>query len=482
MTDDVNDDKGKGGISAWLFEAIFHSGWRRRILFIVAVVLFLVLACALRDGVDFKGDPSALVARDATVFLETRELGALLKNAAMLPFWVDERRASGDEQWNHIQVSLAGMLGERVNGFGSQVPLSWIEGARRAALAVSAGDGPGAGYWTVFFELPSPATALRELRQEPGVTIAKLDERNENIVEIAGNDDSKLIVGAVGPWLAVSSAPDGILFAADAVRRPALTLAAAGILPKWSRDAGVRGVYYPALALSGSANQHLARLAGWIRPDSRFAFTASVDASGVERINTEHRFLGEARGGNWFWSLVKLILGLVALLCLALAVAIIAAMLGWGGWLKVAAARAGIKPAGQPFSVRPSQAFKQDTGMPADAADEAAAAEVESLDLPGGHMPLESAEGEDLEDGDEDLETEPLATFPEIQDSDLVDEAAGHLPEEEEKSAKKATKARPGRAKPAPKKAASAPRAKKAASEGDAEEPPAKPKRRASKK
>lgn len=435
----------KTGISSWLFSAVFKAGWRRRILFTVAVIVFIILLSILRGGVNYQRDPSALAPRDAAAYVEARDLGSVLKNAAMWPLWIDERQAAGDEQWNHVQAAVANLLGENVHGLGSRIPMEWLKSARRGALSVLKGNPGEAWPWILYFEAgsPGPASALKELRQEPGVNLAPLTDHGDRLFELSGNDASKLYVGAIGPWFAVSSRPEPLLFAVDAVKRPALTLGGARLLPEWSGDKSLRGMFNPA-AVAGvwGGNSQLARLAGWMRPDSRFTILAKVEDSGRLDVRMEHHLLGEAKGGGWLWSFVKFILGIVALSCLALAAVILAVMLGWSGWLKLAAERAGIRPAAGPKGGEPSPAFRDDAGLTAGGEGEpTVGGRRDNLNVPDGAAPdtplAENAareeagnvSGEAGTDG-EDSVSEPLETFPEIQDEDISDEMSGHLPAE----------------------------------------------------
>lgn len=513
MTTRADNDK-RGGFSAWLFGSVFRSGWRRRIVLVVAVALFFLIVASINDDVDYQRDPSALVPRDAAAYFETRDLKVILKNAAMWPLWNEERRAAGDEQWNHIQAAAAGILRDNVHGFGSRLPLSWLESARRAALAIGTADPESPRAWTLLFEVPSPAKTLREIRQEPGLSVVKLND-NDNLAEVSGNDARSIYVGAVGPWLVVSSTPAPLLFAVDAVRKPALTLGAAGVLNEWRSDASLRGVFDPAAAVLASPNDHISRMAGWMRPEARVAVSSALDDSGLKLVRLEQTFLGAPPPGSWLWTIVKFILSIVALGCLLLAAAILLAMLGWAGWLKALAVKTGIQPADAPKAVEPSAAFREDAGfdpsagpidtldlpggaVPARSYGDAAVKStddasgesseqvpVDTLDVPGGEMPLAEAEGEGLVDRGivEESTSEPLETFPEMQNEDIVDEEAGHLAEERSAGRRTREVKSAPKTKTAVRKAPAKPKAKTPRKNGDGtaetapEGEPAKPKR-----
>lgn len=184
MTDETGVNKGKRGFFAWLFGNVFQAGWRRWFILVAAVFIFLVLVAFLRDRVDYQSEPSAMVARDAVFYVETRDLPGIMRNLAMWPLWTEERRAEGDEQTNHVQAVAAAALGDKVHGLGSRLPLSWLSVKGVGALALIAGEPGDSPMWVLFFQPPDPKTAIRELRQEPGITLNKYRETDE-LYEVA---------------------------------------------------------------------------------------------------------------------------------------------------------------------------------------------------------------------------------------------------------------------------------------------------------
>ena len=361
-------DAVKRTLSSWTYSIFSKSGWSRRILLAALVIFFVILVVVLRSGINYQSDPSALVPRDAIAYFEARNLEPLLKDVAVWPVWVDDRRPAGDEQWNNIQVALANLLGDNVHGMGSRLPMEWLKAARRSAISILKGDAGEAWSWVLYLELyPTNASVvLKELFQEPDLSVVPLQERGAQLLEVSGTDASTLYVGAVDPWLVVSSRPEPLLFAAEAVRRPALTLGGTRFLPRWSRDNIIRGMFDPVAFVDASANNsHIVRLAGWMRSDSRFTVGGKVDASGRMDFRLEHHLLGEARGGGFLGWLVYSVFCVIAATCLVAILLLLATVLGWSGWLKLLAKRAGIQPAAAPNAVEPSAAFLEDAGATA---------------------------------------------------------------------------------------------------------------------
>ncbi len=433
MADVTEGKKGKSMFS-WLIGNVFRPGWRRWLIFIIALALFLILVSFLRGGADYKRDPSALVSRSALVYLESRNIDAAMRNAGTWRLWNEERRAAGDEQWNHIQALLAGAISDKVHGLGSRLPLGWLTVSDTAALAILEPVSDGSNAWIMFVKVPNPQTSVKELRQEPGVTVSPYREA-DNLFEITGNDNSTLSVATIGPWLVVSSSFEPLLFAAEAMRRPGASLSTSLSLPSWRGDGAIRGMIDPKFALADptTTNAPLARLVGWMEKDSRFIFSVKTDKESHIQLEGTFASLGETKSDTWVWTIIKIILKIVALLCLLLAAAIIMVMLGWGGWLKALAVKAGVQPAERPIPVEPSVAFKEDAGVavPDDTPEPEPEQSPDDPILPEDLREPRTDTGSlvnPMQGGDVDYApTEPIETFPETIDVESIDPLAGHL-------------------------------------------------------
>lgn len=426
---DATEKKKDKGMFSWLIGNVFRPGWRRWLIFVIALAVFLILVSFLRGGVDYKRDPAALVSRNALFYVEAKNIDAAMRNAGMWSLWNEERRAAGDEQWNHIQALLAGAISDKVHGLGSRLPLGWLTTSDAAALAVLEPVTNGQNAWILLVKVPNPQTSIKELRQEPGVTVSPYREAN-NLFEITGNDNSVLSVATVGPWLVVSSSFEPLLFATEAVRRPGVSLSSSLTLPNWRGDGAVRGMLDPKFALAdATATAPMARLVGWMEKDSRFVFSVKSDKESHLQVDGAFAKLGETKSDTWIWASIKFILKIVALLCLLLAAAIILVMLGWGGWLKALAVKTGIHPADKPKDVEPSAAFKEDAGVaPAGNSPEPS---PEDPIVPSNYREPRTDTGSlvnPMQESDVDFApTEPIETFPETIDVESIDPLAGHL-------------------------------------------------------
>lgn len=457
---------------AWLVRSIQRPGWRRWAILAAAVLLFLVLAAFLRRGVDYRRDPSALVPRDVGAYFETRRLGALLSGAAEWPLWSDDHRKTESDQWNHLQSFVADLVGGKVHGLGSQLPLTWFGGARRAAVAwMEAGeDSPEA--WAIYLDVPYPVGAIGELRGEPGVEKTQYEDM-PNFFIVSGNDNSSLAVRALDTWLIIASDPELPLHADELRRRPGRSLASSGMLPEWRDKTAVRGVFSPSPVVREVFGGVLATVAARMRDDAWYALSVGAAGEGAVEVRFTPAVAASASGGNVIWSFVKLVLWIVAVFCLLTAASILLVMLGWGGWLKALALKAGITPAPAPKEVEPSAAFREDAGAsPPDAA-------ADADDGADDDSPEDAGLSEtDADDGADDATTvdmgeEPVETFPEMQEEPPGPEV-GHLPASDESPAVEAPKPKPAAKSAAAKPKRGAPRRKKPA---EAEsEPEAKPK------
>ncbi|MDR1613163.1 MAG: hypothetical protein LBT97_10355 [Planctomycetota bacterium] len=421
-----------GGFFAWLTQSIQRPGWRRWTILAAAALLFIILLAFLRDRIDYRRDPSALVPKGVSAFVETRRLDDLLEKAGEWPLWGDERRVSGAGQWSHLQALLAELIGGKVHGLGSQLPLSWFAGARRAAVAwIEGGDGLPAT-WALYLDVPNAVGALGELRNEPGVTATPYEGR-PHFFSVSGPDRRSLAVRAFDLWLIVSTDPELPLFAGESRGRAGQSLAATGILPEWRNEFSVRGIVNPRVLVRLFPESAIASTSGWMRDDMRRVFAANIDREGGVDIKSRYAPVAAAAGGNMIWSFLKLALWLVAVLCLLLVAAILLVMLGWSGWLKALALRAGIAAADAPAAVAPSAAFREDAGVSRDAAAPAGTDEAETMLRGSGRedAPAEDAAPAEADasgrDAVSDLDGEPMETFPEIP-GDSPDPEAGRLP------------------------------------------------------
>jgi hypothetical protein len=344
----------------WLYGIIFKPGWPRWVLLGLVVLLFLLSALAVTGGTDYREDPSALAPRSAQAYVETNTLDPLLRTMGTWRLWNAERRSSGQEQYNQIQVDIGGLLSERVAGLGT-LPLRWIAAAGKAAYCVN-NDENDVESWALFLQVGDPVQLLSELLVDQGLRVETVEGTQENgIVRVTGQGDGALYLGLLQPGLIVSSADTLPKFAFASVKRPAFSLASSGLLPGWKSGAAVRGVYNPAYHAAAASLSAYSIVAGWMAPDMRINFISPF-RNGVETTMNAEVFTDKVKGGG-LWPLVWILLLLVALVCLVVAFAIVLAMIGWGGWLKVMAMRAGIMPAPAPLPVDPSPAFKEDAGM-----------------------------------------------------------------------------------------------------------------------
>lgn len=350
-----------GKIGMWLYAVATKPGWPRRILLAAIAVVFVLCVAAVRGGIDYRRDPSALVPRSARVFLETREIGQLLTNMGDWKIWRDERRAASGADW--LQVGLAASVGEKVSGLGTRLPLLWLNGAHKAAFAMIESDGGPAPSWALYLEIPSPAGAVRDIGIESGLKLESAREAGANVYHLTGYGGGSLVIGIVEPWLILSSDVKLPKFAVENAGRTGFSVARSEILPDWRRDTSVRGVLDPVYAAEHSELMKLLPTAGgWLEPQSRVGLSVGVREGGRVNASFVTGIMADRAAGGGMWTLVRLILGIVAIACLALVAVILLVMIGWGGWLRVAASKAGIEPAKGPENAEPSAAFKEDAG------------------------------------------------------------------------------------------------------------------------
>lgn len=347
-------------LGARLYRILFASGWPRRALLIFAAAVFVAAAWFLTGGTDYRTDPAALVPRSVQSYIETSDLDALLRSAGAWRLWRTERRSSPGDQYNRLQVDIAERIGRHMEGLGAR-PLRWLVGAGRAAYA------DGGESWALILHVPDLTEALSELSVDPGMLLETLEgSREQGIFKLTrakkgesgegGTGGGELVFATLAPWLIISSAETLPRFAVEAVKEPAYSLANSGILPGWNRGASLRGMMTPADSLSPYS-----AVAEWMAPEMRVNFISSF-RNGLSTVFDTAVLTERVRTGG-LWSLVKILLFVVALACVCLVFAIILVMFGWGGWLKIRAARMGIAPLPEPEDAPLSDAFREDAGL-----------------------------------------------------------------------------------------------------------------------
>lgn len=345
----------------WLYTVLFTPGWQRWVLLAVALAAFLCAGLFLTGGTDYREDPSALVPRSVQAYVETNDLDALLRNAGAWSAWQADRRASPGDQYNRLQVDIAERIGRRVSGLGTR-PLRWLVGTGRAAHCVNREE-DGGETWALFLQVPDIGEALSEASVEQSMTLETIEGTRENgLFKLTGSGGGELFLCALSPWFIVSSGETLPRFALESVRRPAFSLANSGILPQWTRGASIRGVVNPAYPAGGAALSAYGVVSGWMAAEARVNFVSAF-RNGLETTLDTAMLTDKVRGGGLLWPLLRLLLLFAALACLFLAVVAVLVMVGWGGWLKARAARAGIVPLQSPKAIEPSAAFREDAGL-----------------------------------------------------------------------------------------------------------------------
>lgn len=380
----------------WFFRVIFKKGWPRRLVLAAAVAIFILAALALTGGVDYREEPSALAPRSADVYMETRDLPALLKNISSWPVWKEERRVGAEEDRNQLQVDIAGLISDQLAGMSTSSPMRWLAAASQAAYCLSSAPEPGAkGSWALYINMPNPADALAEIEVERGMTVQPLRTTKEgSVFKLTSAGAGELHFAVIAPWLILSSDKRLPEFALESVRKPAFSLANSGLLPKWKRGTAFRSVYNPAYDGAASKRGLSAIVRSWMAPDTRIVATAKIEKNGLQTTFASAFLSDRVRGGG-LWSIFMGVLFLVAIAALLVIFATLLAMVGWGGWLKSRAVRAGIAPAAAPEPVEPTDAFKEDSGLttgqaPADSLNNTTGAAPEQADVPETGSPISS--------------------------------------------------------------------------------------------
>ncbi len=366
-------------IGGWAYNLIFQAGWPRWVLLAVAAAICLLAIFALSGGTDYKEDPSALVPRSVEVYAETRNLGSLLKKVGGWTLWGKADGPVAEDSWTQLHRDLADIIGDQVDGLGRRQPLMWLSTASKAAYCIAPGDdagktpakagemapaegakeGAGGESWALYLEVPNPATAISELGVEKNLT---LDKGEDGLYTLSGRDKGKLYLAVVEPWLVVSSGEKLPKFAQESLKKPAYSLARSELLSSWRRGVGVRGLFNPAYQADAVKGSAYSRVAGWMGPDVRLNFTGRLNDSGGIDMHYNAGRLTDKIGGGGVWPLLVALLTLLALVALAVLAAILCSVLGYAGWLKALAWKAGIRPLNAPARVESSSAFKADVG------------------------------------------------------------------------------------------------------------------------
>lgn len=351
-------------MGGWLYSLMVRPGWTRLFMLAAAIILFLVLFFLAWPSVDYRRDPSALAPRSAFLYAETRDLANLFAESGTWPLWTRERRLPTGEPWTQLQVDFAGMVGRRVEGLGTRLPLSWLNASKMAAVCLAPGDNDGETSWALYLDFPAYEAALAEMRVEPDLLLNPVPGI-AGVYELSSKKSAgKLYFGVKAPWFVISSHAKLPQFAVGSAERPSFSLAYAGIVPGWPRGAALRGCVDPSRILADAASAPLkSALETWLAPDARIGFSYRINDDGGMTASYQVHFLSEQIAGGGIWPLVRLLLGLAAILVLGLIGAIILCMIGWGGWLKFLAVRSGVVPASAPAQPTLSEAFREDAGM-----------------------------------------------------------------------------------------------------------------------
>lgn len=345
-----------------------QPGWGRRLLLAVSIVLIVLALYVLRKGADYRENPSVLVPRTARMYLETRDVETLFNDIASWPLWVDKRRFSGeDTRDNKLLSDTAGRLGSRVGGLGTRLPMNWLAGATRAAFCLEDGDAEDEVCWALYLHLDKPSDILKDLAVEPGLTLETVRKpakggADQGLYYLIGGDEGELCFGVLGPWLIVSSDDKLPNFAIDSLRKPALTLGYARLLPEWKRGRTVRGIYDPSRTPLFDSFWRTAETAGWLAPDARQAFSGTVTRDGGLDLAIVGARLEEDTRSGGIWPVIRFAIVVLGLIGLAVVAVTVLFMLNWAGWLKLAARRAGVSPKAAPAGTTPSPAFLEDSG------------------------------------------------------------------------------------------------------------------------
>lgn len=352
-------------LGGWLCRMAALSGWRRWTALAAAAVVFLVSVLLLCGRTDYREDPSALAPRSADLYAEARDLPGFLATAGAWRLW--SATAPGT-----LEKELAASVAARAGGLPVAPVLRWMNGAGAAAWCVSRGGGDvssSAASWALFLHVENPADALEDMEVEPGASLEVVrGARGEDGVfallrsGAAAGASSGAVFGIVGPWLILSGDTKLPEFALEAKGRPSVSLARADLLPDWRRGEGIRGMVNPSASADAKRVLGGGVAAERLAPEARLAFTALMGRSGGIETQVRTVLFEEDAGGAGAWPLVYILLLVIAAGSLGCIVCILLVMIGFGGWFKAAAVRAGVAPAKEPAAVEVSEAFAEDAG------------------------------------------------------------------------------------------------------------------------
>ncbi len=359
----------KRKLGGWLYGIATRSGRRRWAALAIAALLCVLSVWLLSPSGDYRRDPSALVPRSADVYAEARNLPELLKTAGAWKLWAPSRRSASADAPGAAEKELAAAVSARVGSLPVAPVLRWMTVSEGAAWCVSR-DEAGAESWALFLRMEKPETALTDVEAEPGVALEVVQGSREagadGVFSLAGKPGGAFF-GIVGPWLIVSGDAKLPEFAMAAKRRVSVSLAASGMLSPWRRSAGLRGMLNPAASADAERILGAGFVADWLEPSARVAFTASFGTGGGVEAEVRTVLFSENAPGGGLWPVVFVCLLVVAIASLCVVVSILLVMIGFGGWLKAMALRAGVIPADAPEKVEVSEAFREDSGERGDA-------------------------------------------------------------------------------------------------------------------
>lgn len=354
----------KQRIGGWLYRTISQRGWPRRVLALVALVIILLAGFILRTGSGYREDPSSLVPRRVSLYVEAKQLGTFLNSMGTWRLWTKERLNDNVENWSSLQQDINDILIGKITGLSTR-PRKWLSSSNRAAFCIGSQEDGTTESWALYFNVTTPSEILDDIAAEPGVTMEKLDGARENSVhQMTDREGRRLFLGAVGQWLIISSDEWLPMYAFDSSRRPSSSLVSSGMLPEWSSKAAIRGLYDPERKALSFSVAGFSQFTNWLAPDVRVCFTAKMLKNGgmESTFNTVEFNEKDSVGG--MWPILAVILVILAILGICIILAILLTMIGLGGWIKAAAIRAGVAPAKKPVPVEPSPAFKEDVGLP----------------------------------------------------------------------------------------------------------------------
>lgn len=366
MADDPSGKKRslKQRIGGWIYGSVSRGGWSRFVLFIVALIILILAVMFLRAGSGYREEPSSLVPRRASFYIEARQLGTFLNGMGTLKIWTKERLEDNVDGWSSLQQDINDILIGKISGLSTR-PRKWLSSPNRAAFCIDSEEDGSGQSWAMYFNVETPSEVLADIAAEPGVVMEKIESvREDSVHKMTDRDGRQLYLGAVGPWLIISSDANLPDYALKALRKPSLALVGSGMLPDWSgKGAAVRGLYDPERRALSFTIAGFSQFSSWLVPDMRVTFTGKLLKNGGMETTLNSVTYNERGSSGGMWPVFAVILVIIGLACLCIILAIILCVIGLGGWIKAAAIRAGVLPAKKPEPVEPSPAFKEDAGL-----------------------------------------------------------------------------------------------------------------------